>query len=42
MGDRKVEEKQTNYINISKRFTNIGGFLYLCCPGSNMKECRNN
>lgn len=37
MGDRKLEEKETNYIyrNISPRFTNyltVGGSLCMCCP----------
>lgn len=33
MGDRKIEEKQTNYRNISQRFTNyltVGGCLFVC------------
>ena len=37
MGDRKIEEKRTNYRNISLslRFTNyltVGGSLCMCCP----------
>ena len=35
MGDRKIEEKQTNYRNISQRFPNyltVGGSLCMCCP----------
>ena len=37
MGDRnriEIEEKETNYIKISQRFTNylVGRSLCMCCP----------